>query len=66
VLTGWLDKNKHSKEKELLILENIDKMDIGAVSMLNNFWQDLKTGRLFVNGCEYRMPEKGMILLVAR
>jgi hypothetical protein len=49
-----------------LILENIDKMDIGAVSMLNNFWQDLKKGSLFVNGNEYRMPEKGMILLVAR
>jgi hypothetical protein len=66
VLTGWLEKNKNSKEKELLILENIDKMDIGAVSMLNNFWQDLKKGSLFVNGNEYRMPEKGMILLVAR
>jgi hypothetical protein len=41
-------------------------MDIGAVSMLNNFWQDLKKGSLFVNGHEYRMPEKGMVLLVAR
>jgi hypothetical protein len=66
VLTGWLEKTQNSKEKELLILENIDKMDIGAISMLNNFWQDLKTGRLFANGREYRMPEKGMILLVAR
>jgi hypothetical protein len=41
-------------------------MDIGAVSMLNNFWQDLKTGKLFANGREYQMSEKGMILLVAR
>jgi hypothetical protein len=66
VLTGWLEKNKNSNEKELLILENIDKMDTGAVSMLNNFLQDLKSGSLFVNGQEYRMPKKGMILLVAR
>jgi hypothetical protein len=66
VLTEWLEKTKNSKEKELLILENIDKMDIGAVSVLNNFLQDLKKGSLFVNGDEYRMPEKGMMLLVAR
>jgi hypothetical protein len=66
VLTGWLEKTKNSMEKELLILENIDKMDIGAVSMFNNFWEDLKKGSLFINGHKYWMPEKGMILLVAR
>ena len=47
-------------------MENIDKMDIGAVSVLNNFLQDLKQGSLFVNGQEYRMTQYGMILLVAR
>ena len=34
---------------KILILENVDKMDIGAVSMLNNFLQNLSQESLFLN-----------------
>ena len=66
VLGKWLKQKKDANEKNLLILENIDKMDIGAVSVLNNFLQDLTNGNIFINGYSYTMPENGMILLVAR
>lgn len=41
-------------------------MDSGAVSLLNNFFQDLENSTLSVDGNELRIPRNGMILLVAR
>ena len=52
--------------QEIGFLENIDKIDGGTVTVLNNFLQDLKKGTISINSQQYSMPENGMILLVAR
>ena len=47
-------------------MENIDKIESGSITVLNNYFQDLRKGNIFINNKEYRTPSQGMILLVAR
>lgn len=41
-------------------------MDVGSVSMLNNFLQNLETEKLYYNNKEYVFPKNGIIILVSR
>ena len=66
MLGRWLEKLEKSNERHLLILENIDKIESGSITVLNNYFQDLKKGNIFINNKEYKTPPQGMILLVAR